>query len=76
MNLYLLTQDVNDDWDTYQGAVVAARDEDDARSIHPRGDHVWKNDNWCGPEDVRVELIGVAKEGIERGVILTDYKAG
>ena len=35
LNLYLISQNVNDDYDTFDSAVVAARDEEDARSIHP-----------------------------------------
>ena len=35
LNLYLISQTVNDDYDTFDSAVVAARDDEDARSIHP-----------------------------------------
>lgn len=35
LNLYLISQTVNDDYDTFDSAVVAARDEEDAKSIHP-----------------------------------------
>lgn len=35
LNLYLISQTVNDDYETFDRAVVAARDEEDARSIHP-----------------------------------------
>lgn len=35
MNLYLISQDVNNDYDTYDSAVVAASNEEDARNIHP-----------------------------------------
>ena len=35
LNLYLISQNVNNDYDTFGSAVVAARDEEDARSIHP-----------------------------------------
>jgi hypothetical protein len=38
MNLYLLTQTVNNDYDTFDSAVVAAETEEEARLIHPRGD--------------------------------------
>jgi hypothetical protein len=38
LNLYLLSQSVNKDWDTYDSCVVAAENEDDAKSIHPDGD--------------------------------------
>lgn len=35
MNLYLISQSVNDDYDTYSDAVVAASDEETARRTHP-----------------------------------------
>lgn len=38
MNLYLLTRPDKADWTEYDGAVVAAKNEDDARLIHPSGD--------------------------------------
>lgn len=51
MNLYLITQDVNTDYDTFDSAVVAASCEDDARLIHPspycgRAESGWK---WLPP---------------------------
>ena len=38
MKLWLISQDVNNGWDTYDSAVVAAETEDEARNIYP--------DNW------------------------------
>jgi hypothetical protein len=35
MNLYLISQDENDDYDTFDSAVVAAKNEEDARTINP-----------------------------------------
>ena len=35
MNLYLITQDVNTNYDTFDSAVVVASCEDDAKLIHP-----------------------------------------
>jgi len=35
MNLYLISQDKNSDYDTYDSAVVAAKSHTDARNIHP-----------------------------------------
>lgn len=35
MKLYLISQDKIDGYDTYDSAVVAAKDEADARTIHP-----------------------------------------
>ena len=42
MNLYLLTQDVNNSYDTYDSAIVCADDEEDARFISPDTFH----NNW------------------------------
>ena len=35
MNIYLISQDVNSDCDTYDSAVVVAKNEEDAKNIHP-----------------------------------------
>lgn len=36
MNLYKISQDVNDDYDTWDSAIVCAENENEARKIHPR----------------------------------------
>jgi hypothetical protein len=78
MNLYLISQNENRDYDTYDSAIVAAVDEDAARNTHPGG--AWRqryDTSWCkSPEAVNVELIGVAAEGIEPGVVLASFNAG
>jgi hypothetical protein len=38
MKLWLISQEVNNNWDTYDSAVVAANTEEEARLIYP--------DNW------------------------------
>lgn len=38
MNLYLLTQDENNDYDTYDSCVVAAESPEDAVLINPNGE--------------------------------------
>lgn len=84
MNLYLISQDINDDYDTYDSAVVAAESEDDARTIHPDrkiGDWVkldwWSENLWLKYSDIdkiTVELIGTTDR--ERGVVLASFNAG
>ena len=81
MNLYLISQSVNNDYDTYDSAVVCAPTESAARTIHPEGHVVvaiappnW--DAWCGLLDVEVELIGKAHEGSEQGVVCASFNAG
>ena len=81
MNLYLISQDVNDEYDTYDSAVVCAETEDEARMIHPV-DEEWdgsKAENyceWCDVKDVQVKIIGVAANNLQIGVILASYNAG
>lgn len=79
MNLYLISQSKNNDYDTYDSAVVAADTEDAARNTHPGGQ--WpkegrRNWDWTDPENVTVKLIGVAAEGVAAGVICASFNAG
>jgi hypothetical protein len=41
MKLWLISQDVNRGYDTYDSAVVAAETEDEARRIHPASHYEW-----------------------------------
>jgi hypothetical protein len=78
MNLYLITPtDDPDDWDIYLGAVVAAKDEESARQIHPDGRNKEESHHgWVSPEAVTVKLIGKAARGTKTGVILASYRNG
>ena len=40
LNLYRISQSVNEGYDTYSDAIVAAHDEEEARHINPRGGHI------------------------------------
>jgi hypothetical protein len=49
MKLFVISQDINTDYDTYDSAVVAAESEDDARTINPsRFVTHTKNGKWMG----------------------------
>jgi len=79
VNLYLISQSVNNDYDTYDSAVVAAETELAARATHPNGDDdppPYLVGCWAQPEDVKVTLVGVAVEGTEAGVICASFNAG
>ena len=81
MNLYLISQSVNNDYDTYDSAVVRAPTESTARTIHPDGRNVVTKpevrfNTWCGWYDVEVRLIGKAAEGSEQGVVCASFRAG
>lgn len=84
MNLYHISQDVNNEWGTYSDAVVAAENEEQERKIHP-AEYVnrdWWTDDWSSMtwvenlEQVQVKFIGVAVEDIEAGVICASLHAG
>jgi hypothetical protein len=47
MKLYLISQDENNGWDTYDSAVVAALWEGDARSISPSRCYKWSISENC-----------------------------
>ena len=73
MKLYLISQDVNRDYDTYDSAVVAAKNKETARNIPVGGT---RSDSWANPEDVKVVLIGTAIKGMAQGTVLASFNAG
>lgn len=75
MNLYLISQTENEDYDTYDSAVVAAETPEDAARIHPDGSGSFGTWARC-PENVTVKLIGTATEGTPAGVICASFNAG
>jgi len=78
MKLFKISQNVNNDYDTYDEAIVCAKDEKEAKSIHPNGNLSYndKEESWCPKKDVKVEYIGEAKKGLKKGVICASYNAG
>jgi len=57
MKLYLLSQDIVDDYDTFDSVVVAAHSPEDARTIHP-SEHVThvSNGKWMAGKSKDVEF--------------------
>ena len=90
MNLYRISQSVNRKWDTYSDAIVQAENEIEASNIHPNCEsefyepwpYIEDSDSydrgdWADcPEQVKVEFIGVAVEGLIGKVICASYHAG
>jgi len=77
MKLYLISQDINGDYDTYDSAVVAAETEEAARSTPPDGETGMNEDEWVSlPDLVECKYIGEAKPGMEAGVVCASYNAG
>ena len=82
MNLYLISQNVNVNYDTYDSAVVCADNEDEARMIHPASGYQfasadcikWDGEDvkwstWCAAKDVKVNFIGTADGAMIRWYI-------
>jgi len=81
MKLYLLTQDVNDDYDTFDSVVVAADSEEEARQITPAYGGKWEervySRTWATtPEQVKVKYLGDAADDVPSGIILASFNAG
>lgn len=86
MKLYKISQEANNNYDTYDSAVVAAENEEEARFTDPN-DNKWNGkgwgadgklqfSDWTKPDNVKVELIGEAIEGTKAGVICASFNAG
>lgn len=71
--LYLLSQDVNDGYDTYDSAVVCAMSEEDAKQRMAELD---SEESWCEAKDVTVALIGIALNDTPEGVVCASFNAG
>jgi hypothetical protein len=79
MKLFLLSQNENNEYDTYDSAVVAAEDEESAKQINIDEYSSWgsKSSSWCSsPDKVNVKYLGEAAEGILSGIILASFNAG
>jgi hypothetical protein len=76
MKIWRIWQDENNDYDTYDSAIVAAETEEDAKNTVPSVG--WgENHGWCdSPAQVSAELIGEAAPDIVAGVILASFHAG
>lgn len=79
MNLYRIWQTVNRGYDTYDSAVVVAESEEAAAQINPCGkdakEYITRHE-WTEPENVKVELIGTAIDGLSKGVVIASFNAG
>ena len=81
MKLYKISQNVNEQYDTYDSAVVCADSEEEARNTHPSGDNEDFDDDylfsmWSRPSQVKVEYIGEADVNLKKGVVVSSFNAG
>jgi hypothetical protein len=76
MNIYLLSHNQVIRHGRYMRAVVVAKDEEDARSIHPCTDEEFLSTypfhyQWVPQSEVTVKYLGIASTELNRGVIST-----
>lgn len=80
MKLYLLTQNDNRKYNTYDSCLVCAENEEDARTITPSGDIFVENEKWGSwakkASAIFCEEIGEANKKQTRGVIIASFNAG
>ena len=77
MNIYRISQDQNNGYDTFDSAVVVANTEEEARKISPGGRWYTVYSDWCmTPDDVKVELIGTTDKVFKNPVICASFNAG
>lgn len=78
-------------YDTYNGFVIVAESEREARETHPTENFVWDGEKWYNktptgssfdvdrdwppPDRLEVTLLGIGLEGLET-IVLTDFDAG
>lgn len=78
MKLFKLSQDSATGYDTYDSCVVAAKNEETAKTISPDTFNSFgEKSSWAdSPDDVLCECLGTATKGTKQGVILASFNAG
>ena len=82
MNLYLISQTHNRDYDTYDSAVVVAESAEIAKQMQPSSGELYTRpsmfdrNTWADPEYVEVVYLGKADIIDERKVICASFNAG
>jgi len=82
MNIYLVSQDENTGYDTYDSFICYADTEEEAQNMLPSVYGDWENPfgTWCSsPDKASVTFLGTdlgIDPDINAGVILTSFNAG
>ena len=86
LKLFLISQNINQDYDTFDSAVVVAKNENSARKIHPNisvHKDWWKKplddySSWVNSKDVEVQFIGNVENPKlkNKQVVCASYNAG
>lgn len=77
MNIYLLSQDVNNGYDTYDSMVVVSDTAENAikMSVDEYHDEDWST--WAAAKDIKCTMIGVANTEYKiTEIILASFNAG
>ena len=81
--LYHISQTVNNNYNTYDSAVVCAANTTDAKNTHPCSGELYSHEkewewlsNWAMPEHVTAVVIGEAKSTQSTGVVCASFNAG
>lgn len=80
MKIYLLSQNDNNDSDTYDSCIVCAEDAEDAISICPNGNVYEEQKYMCSDwafrrSSIKCKEIGIANKNQIRGVIIASFNA-
>ena len=77
MKIYLITQSVNNDYDTYDSMVVIANSADEAMQLTVTKHHRDSYSSWAAFADLECSDIGIASEDkTEPYIVLASFNAG
>jgi uracil DNA glycosylase len=76
MKLFLIEQNENCGYDTFDSAVVCAKTAKEAKQINPSEGSIFSEHEWTDPKNVKVTLIGRATPGVKAGVVCASFHAG
>lgn len=75
MNIYLVTQNFNNTYDTFDSMIIIAKDDEKAKdiSILDRKDDP---DTWATRNHLKADLLGKAVKGSEEKIVFQSFNAG
>ena len=77
--LYKIWQDVNHDPDTYDSAVVCAKNADEAKQISIDvfvKPYCYDYSAWTTIDNIQCEMIGSACKNMTEGIVVSSFNAG
>jgi len=79
MKIFLVSQNENNDYDTYDSFVCYAKSKEQARNMLPSKFAKWGTSfsTWASSSNkVNVKYLGKTKKDVKAGVILASFNAG